>query len=138
DIFRIFDALNDPRNIQSSFDAVKKYGAHAQLTICYTISDVHTIAYYTDLVKQFVNMGADSICLKDMAGIITPKVVRELVTAIKKVTDIPLNIHTHSTSGIAQMTYLAAVEAGVDIIDCAISPFSEGTSQPTTESMALA
>lgn len=138
DIFRIFDALNDPRNIQSSFDAVKKYGAHAQLTICYTISDVHTIAYYTDLVKQFVNMGADSICLKDMAGIITPKVVRELVTAIKKVTDIPLNIHTHSTSGIAQMTYLAAVEAGVDIIDCAISPFSEGTSQPTTESMVLA
>ena len=138
DIFRIFDALNDPRNIRASLEAVKKYGAHAQLTICYTISKVHTVDYYQQLTKELVEMGADSICLKDMAGILTPKVARELVYAIKQVTNLPLNIHTHSTSGIGQMTYLAAVEAGADIIDCAISPFSEGTSQPTTESLAIA
>lgn len=138
DIFRIFDALNDSRNIQSSFNAVKKYGAHAQLAICYTISEVHTVDYYRELTKELVDMGADSICLKDMAGILTPKVARELVSAIKQVTNLPLNIHTHSTSGIGQMSYLAAVENGADIIDCAISPFSEGTSQPTTESLAIA
>lgn len=138
DIFRIFDALNDPRNVEASVHAVKKYGAHAQLAICYTISDVHTVAYYTQLAQQFSEMGADSICIKDMAGILTPKVARELVTEIKKVIDVPLNIHTHSTSGIAQMTYLAAVEAGADMIDCAISPFAEGTSQPATEAIALA
>ncbi|UJF16125.1 oxaloacetate decarboxylase subunit alpha [Jeotgalibaca sp. MA1X17-3] len=138
DIFRIFDALNDPRNIQASLDAVKKYGAHAQLTICYTISDVHTVDYYRTLTKELTEMGADSICLKDMAGILTPKVARDLVRAIKEVSDLPLNIHTHSTSGIGQMTYLAAVEGGANIIDCAISPFAEGTSQPTTESLTLA
>lgn len=138
DIFRIFDALNDPRNVEASVHAVNKYGAHAQLAICYTISDVHTVAYYTQLAQQFSEMGADSICIKDMAGILTPKVARELVTEIKKVIDVPLNIHTHSTSGIAQMTYLAAVEAGADMIDCAISPFAEGTSQPATEAIALA
>lgn len=138
DIFRIFDALNDPRNIKASLEAVKKYGAHAQLTICYTISDVHTIDYYRRLTQELTEMGADSICLKDMAGILTPKVARELVRAIKEVTDLPLNIHTHSTSGIGQMTYLAAVEGGADIIDCAISPFAEGTSQPTTESLTIA
>ena len=138
DIFRIFDALNDPRNVEASVNAVKKYGAHAQLAICYTISDVHTVAYYTQLAQQFVEMGVDSICIKDMAGILTPKVARELVSEIKKVIDVPLNIHTHSTSGIAQMTYLAAVEAGADMIDCAISPFAEGTSQPATEAIALA
>ncbi|MGP6139864.1 MULTISPECIES: oxaloacetate decarboxylase subunit alpha [unclassified Jeotgalibaca] len=138
DIFRIFDALNDPRNVEASVKAVKKYGAHAQLAICYTISDVHTVAYYVDLAQRFSQMGADSICIKDMAGILTPKVARELVTEIKKVITVPLNIHTHSTSGIAQMTYLAAVEAGADMIDCAISPFAEGTSQPATEAIALA
>lgn len=138
DIFRVFDALNDVRNIEASVKAVKKHQAHAQLTICYTISEVHTIQYYADLTKQLVQMGADSICLKDMAGILTPGVAKELVKAIKAVTDIPLNIHTHSTSGIAQMTYMAAVEAGADIIDCAISSFSEGTSQPSAESLAIA
>lgn len=137
DIFRIFDALNDPRNVEASLRAVKKYGAHAQLAICYTISDIHTVVYYADLAEQFTAMGADSICIKDMAGILTPKVARELVAAIKKVTPLPLNVHTHSTSGIGQMTYLAAVEAGADIIDCAISPFAEGTSQPATEALAL-
>ena len=137
DIFRIFDALNDTRNLQASLQAVKKYGAHAQLTICYTISDVHTIDYYTALAEEMSEMGADSICIKDMAGILTPKIATELIPAIKKVINVPLNIHTHATSGISQMTYMAAIEAGADIIDCAISPFSEGTSQPPTESMGL-
>lgn len=137
DIFRIFDALNDTRNLQASLQAVKKYGAHAQLTICYTISAVHTIDYYTALAEELSEMGADSICIKDMAGILTPKVATELIPAIKKVINVPLNIHTHATSGISQMTYMAAIEAGADIIDCAISPFSEGTSQPPTESMGL-
>lgn len=137
DIFRIFDALNDTRNLQASLQAVKKYGAHAQLTICYTISDVHTIDYYTTLAKELAEMGADSICIKDMAGILTPKVATELIPAIKNVIHVPLNIHTHATSGISQMTYMAAIEGGADIIDCAISPFSEGTSQPPTESMGL-
>lgn len=137
DIFRVFDALNDTRNLQASLQAVKKYRAHAQLTICYTISDVHTIAYYTALAEELAEMGADSICIKDMAGILTPKVAAELIPAIKKVIDVPLNIHTHATSGISQMTYMAAIEGGADIIDCAISPFSEGTSQPPTESMGL-
>ncbi len=137
DIFRIFDALNDPRNLEASVRAVKKYGAHAQLAIAYTISDVHTIEFYTDLAKQYADMGADSICIKDMAGILTPAVARELVPAISAVIDVPINLHTHATSGISQMTYLTAVEHGVDIIDTAISPFAEGTSQPPTESMAL-
>lgn len=138
DIFRIFDALNDPRNLEASLEAVKKYGAHAQLTIAYTTSEVHTVEYYTDLAKQYNDLGADSICLKDMAGILTPAVARELIPSIKEVIDVPLNLHTHATSGVSQMTYLEAVKAGVDIIDTAISPFAEGTSQPATESTALA
>lgn len=137
DIFRIFDALNDPRNLEASLNAVKKYGAHAQLTIAYTTSEVHTVEYYTNLAKQYNDLGADSICLKDMAGILTPAVTRELIPAIKEVIDVPLNLHTHATSGVSQMTYLEAVKAGVDIIDTAISPFAEGTSQPATESTAL-
>jgi len=137
DIFRIFDALNDPRNLEASLNAVKKYGAHAQLTIAYTTSEVHTVEYYTNLVKQYNDLGADSICLKDMAGILTPAVTRELIPAIKEVIDVPLNLHTHATSGVSQMTYLEAVKTGVDIIDTAISPFAEGTSQPATESTAL-
>jgi oxaloacetate decarboxylase alpha subunit len=137
DIFRIFDALNDPRNLEASLKAVKKHGAHAQLAIAYTTSDVHTVEYYTDLAKQYNDMGADSICLKDMAGILTPAVARELIPAMKEVIDVPLNLHTHATSSTAHMTYLAAVESGVDIIDTAISPLAEGTSQPPTETMAL-
>jgi len=137
DIFRIFDALNDPRNLEASLEAVKKYDAHAQLTIAYTTSDVHTIEYYTDLAKEYNDMGADSICLKDMAGILTPAVARELIPAIKEVIDVPLNLHTHATSSVSHMTYQTAVENGVDIIDTAISPLAEGTSQPATETMAL-
>lgn len=138
DIFRIFDALNDTRNLEASLTAAKKYGAHAQLTIAYTISDIHTIDYYRMLAKELNDMGADSICLKDMAGILTPAVAKELIPVIKEEIDVPLNLHTHATSGISQMTYLTAAQAGVDILDTAISPFAEGTSQPATESTAIA
>lgn len=138
DVFRIFDALNDPRNIQQALRAVKKTGKEAQLCIAYTTSPVHALNYYLSLVKELVEMGADSICIKDMAGILTPKAAKELVSGIKAMTNLPLIVHTHATSGISQMTYLAAVEAGADRIDTALSPFSEGTSQPATESMYLA
>lgn len=138
DVFRIFDALNDPRNIQQALRAVKKTGKEVQLCIAYTTSPVHTLNYYLSLVKELVEMGADSICIKDMAGILTPKAAKELVSGIKAMTNLPLIVHTHATSGISQMTYLAAVEAGADRIDTALSPFSEGTSQPATESMYLA
>ncbi|MDY4033778.1 MAG: pyruvate carboxylase subunit B, partial [Streptococcus dysgalactiae] len=138
DVFRIFDALNDPRNIRQALSAVKKTGKEAQLCIAYTTSPIHTLDYYLSLVKELVEMGADSICIKDMAGILTPKAVKELVAGIKAITNLPLIVHTHATSGISQMTYLAAVEAGADRIDTALSPFSEGTSQPATESVYLA
>lgn len=137
DVFRIFDALNDVRNLETSVKAVKKAGKHAQLAICYTISPVHTMEYFQELALKLIDMGADSICIKDMAGIMTPKVAKDLVTNLKKVITVPLNIHTHATSGTAEMTYLAAAEAGADIIDCAISPFSGGTSQPASETMAF-
>lgn len=138
DIFRIFDALNDPRNLEASVRAVKKYGSHAQLAIAYTISDVHTIEFYKDLARQYNDMGADSICIKDMAGILTPTIARELIPALKEVVDVPINLHTHATSGVSHMTYMVAAEVGVDMLDTAISPLAEGTSQPPTESIALA
>ncbi|HFD5661089.1 TPA: oxaloacetate decarboxylase subunit alpha [Streptococcus pyogenes] len=138
DVFRIFDALNDPRNIQQALRAVKKTGKEAQLCIAYTTSPVHTLNYYLSLVKELVEMGADSICIKDMAGILTPKAAKELVSGIKAMTNLPLIVHTHATSGISEMTYLKVAEAGADIIDTAISSFSGGTSQPATESMAIA
>lgn len=138
DIVRVFDALNDTRNLEKSMKAIKKYGGHAQACICYTISDVHTDDYYMALVKKMIAMGADSIAIKDMAGILTPANAYSLVKAIKSITDLPVQVHTHTTSGIAEMTYLKAIEAGADIIDTAISPFSGGTSQPATESVAIA
>ncbi|MGP6138758.1 oxaloacetate decarboxylase subunit alpha [Jeotgalibaca sp. A127] len=138
DIVRVFDALNDTRNLETSMKAIKKNGGHAQACICYTISDVHTDEYYIGLVKEMVALGADSIAIKDMAGILTPANAYSLVKAIKSVTALPIQVHTHTTSGIAEMTYLKAVEAGADIIDTAISPFSGGTSQPATESVAIA
>ncbi|HER2950373.1 TPA: oxaloacetate decarboxylase subunit alpha [Streptococcus pyogenes] len=138
DVFRIFDALNDPRNIQQALRAVKKTGKEAQLCIAYTTSPVHTLNYYLSLVKELVEMEADSICIKDMAGILTPKAAKELVSGIKAMTNLPLIVHTHATSGISEMTYLKVAEAGADIIDTAISSFSGGTSQPATESMAIA
>ncbi len=138
DIIRCFDALNDLRNLEQATKSIKKYGGHAQLTICYTISEIHTDAYYVELVKEMMAMGADSIALKDMAGILTPHRATTLVSAIKEICDLPLQVHTHATSGISEMTYLKAIEAGADIIDTAVSTFSGGTSQPATESMVLA
>ncbi len=138
DIIRVFDALNDLRNLKTAVKAIKKYGGHAQMCICYTISEIHTNEYYVNLVKEMEKMGADSIAIKDMAGIITPATTYSLIKDIKSVTKLPIVVHTHATSGIAEMTYLKAVEAGADIIDTAISPLSGGTSQPATESLAIA
>ncbi|MGY3779172.1 oxaloacetate decarboxylase subunit alpha [Isobaculum melis] len=137
DIIRVFDALNDTRNMEACVKAIKKYKGHAQLAICYTVSPVHTSAYYLELAQKLVDLGADSICLKDMAGILTPKVATELVTALRKVIQVPIEVHTHATSGVSELTYFAAIEAGADIIDTAISPFSGGTSQPATEPLAI-
>ncbi|VGV32141.1 oxaloacetate decarboxylase subunit alpha [Streptococcus pyogenes] len=138
DIVRIFDALNDPRNLQTAVLATKKFGGHAQVAISYTTSPVHTIDYFVELVKAYQAIGADSICIKDMAGVLTPEIGYQLVKCIKENTTIPLEVHTHATSGISEMTYLKVAEAGADIIDTAISSFSGGTSQPATESMAIA
>ena len=137
DIIRIFDALNDLRNIETSLRAAKKAGAEAQVAICYTTSEVHTIEYFTDLAKKVQDMGADSIAIKDMAGILTPPVSRKLVKSLKKAIDIPLELHTHETTGCGSMTYLKGVEEGADILDTALSPFSGGTSQPPTETLAI-
>lgn len=137
DIVRIFDALNDFRNLRKSIEVIKEEGAHCQCAISYTTSPVHTREYYLNLIKDFENAGADSICIKDMSGILLPYEAYDLVKAIKEVTKLPLEFHTHCTSGVAQMTMLKAIEAGVDIIDTAISPLSSGTSQPATESLAL-
>nr|OTP47485.1 oxaloacetate decarboxylase [Enterococcus termitis] len=138
DIIRVFDALNDTRNLQTSIEATKKFGGHCQPAISYTTSEFHTIDYFVGLTTELEKMGADSICIKDMAGILTPDDAYRLVTEIKSKIQVPLEVHTHATSGISEMTYLKAVEAGADIIDTAISSFSGGTSQPATESMALA
>ncbi|MDY2777134.1 MAG: oxaloacetate decarboxylase subunit alpha [Collinsella sp.] len=138
DVLRIFDALNDTRNLMTSIRAAKEAGAEVQAAICYTTSEVHTIRYFVSLVNEMERAGADSICIKDMAGVLTPDVAYELVREIKGATSLPLQVHTHGTAGIGQMTYLKAVEAGADIIDTCMSPLSEGTSQPATESMALA
>ena len=138
DIIRIFDALNDVRNLQTSIEATKEAGGLAQTAISYTTSPVHTIDYYVDLVGRMAKFGADSICIKDMAGVLTPQAGYELVSRIKDKVDLPLEVHTHATSGISEMTYLKVAEAGADIIDTALSSFSGGTSQPATESMVLA
>lgn len=138
DIIRIFDALNDTRNLQTAIEATKKFGGHCQPAISYTTSDFHTIDYFVGLTTELEKMGADSICIKDMAGILTPDDAYRLVSEIKNKIQVPLEVHTHATSGISEMTYLKAVEAGADIIDTSISSFSGGTSQPATESMALA
>lgn len=138
DIVRIFDALNDIRNIETALLTTKKEGAHAQAAISYTISPVHTIEKYVDLAKNMASLGADSICIKDMSGLLTPYETEKLVKALKSAINVPLEIHSHYTSGLASMSYLKAIEAGVDIIDTAISPFALGTSQPATEPMVAA
>ena len=135
DIIRIFDALNDVRNIRQASESTKKYGGHSQLGICYTISPVHTVEYYKNLAMEMQEMGADSIAIKDMAGILLPYRAYELVKELKKVVNVPIEVHTHNTAGLGAMTNLKSIEAGVDIVDTAISPLSGGTSQPTTESL---
>ncbi len=138
DIIRIFDALNDIRNLETALLTTKKEGAHAQAAISYTISPAHTIEKYVALAKDMESLGADSICIKDMSGLLTPYEAEKLVKALKSNIQVPLEIHSHYTSGLASMTYLKAIEAGVDIIDTAISPFALGTSQPATEPMVAA
>ena len=135
DIIRIFDALNDIRNLKCAVDAANKEKGHAQVAISYTLGDAYTHEYYVNLAKEIEDMGAQSICLKDMAGLLLPYEATSLITDLKAAVKIPIDLHTHYTSGVASMTYLKAVEAGCDIIDTAMSPFSMGTSQPATEVM---
>ncbi|MFN3410703.1 MAG: pyruvate carboxylase subunit B [Exilispira sp.] len=135
DIFRIFDALNDLRNLEKAIETVKKVGKHAQGTICYTISPVHTIEKFVQNAKDLQNMGVDSICIKDMAGLLLPQQTYELVKAIKDKVDLPLALHSHSTSGVSVATLLKGIEAGADIIDTAISSMSMQTSHSPTEAM---
>lgn len=135
DIIRVFDALNDPRNLMKAVEVIKKEGGHAQAAMSYTISPIHTNEVFANLAKEFAEMGADSICIKDMAGLLDPYNTYQLIKDIKAKVDLPVELHTHATSGLGSMTLLKAVEGGADIIDTAISPFGEGTSQPSTESM---
>ena len=135
DIIRIFDALNDIRNLETAIKAAKKEQGHAQVAISYTLGEVFTHEYYMNYAKQIENAGADSICIKDMAALLTPYEAASLVKDLKATVKIPIQLHTHYTSGVASMTYLKAVEAGVDVIDTAMSPFAMGTSQPATEVM---
>ena len=133
DIIRIFDALNDPRNIERAMAACLKEGGHPQGCICYTTSPYHSLDVFTNDAKRLEEMGAQSICIKDMAGLLLPKDAYALVKALKETVNVPIELHTHYTSGCGSMTYLKAIEAGVDIVDTAISPFALGTSQPPTE-----
>lgn len=138
DIIRIFDALNDIRNLETSIKAAKKEGAHAQCAISYTLSPVHNIEYFVKLAKSYEDAGADSICIKDMAALITPYAAQELVQELKKNIKVPVQLHTHYTSGLASMAIIKAVEAGVDIVDTAMSPLALGTSHAPTESIVAA
>lgn len=138
DIIRIFDALNDTDNLKVAIEETIKQGAMASGTISYTTSPVHTTAKFVEMVKELKQMGVSSICIKDMAGIMTPKSAYDLVSGIKDAVDLPVVLHTHCTTGLAFMTYLKGIEAGADVIDTAISPFSGGTSQPATETLYYA
>ena len=136
DIIRIFDCLNDVRNLETAVKAANKENGHAQIALSYTLGDAYTMDYWKDMAKKIEDMGAKSLCIKDMAGLLTPYKATELVTALKEAVSIPIDLHTHYTSGVASMTYMKAVEAGCDIIDTAMSPLAMGTSQPATEVMA--
>lgn len=138
DILRIFDALNDVRNLETAINAAKKYGGHVQAAISYTTGPVFDEAYYCHYAKQLEDAGADSICIKDMAGLLTPYGTYNLVKALKETVNIPIQLHSHYTSGLASMVHLKGIEAGVDVIDTAISPLAMGTSHPATESMVAA
>ncbi len=135
DIIRIFDCLNDLRNLQTAVTAANKEKGHAQVALSYTLGDAYTLEYWTDIAKKIEDMGANSICIKDMAGLLLPYQATELISAMKEAVSLPIQLHTHYTSGVASMTYMKAVEAGVDVIDTAMSPFALGTSQPATEVM---
>ena len=135
DIIRIFDCLNDLRNLKTAVDATNKEGGHVQVALSYTLGDAYTLDYWKNIARELEEMGCHSICIKDMAGLLTPYKADELVKALKEGTKLPIDLHTHYTSGVASMTYLKAVEAGVDVIDTAISCFSGGTSQPPTETL---
>lgn len=135
DIIRIFDCLNDIRNLKTAVDACNKEGAESQVALCYTLGDAYTLDYWKDIAKRIEDMGAKALCIKDMAGLLTPYAASELVSVLKENTSLPIDVHTHYTSGVAAMTYMKAVEAGADIIDTAMSPFALGTSQPATEVM---
>ena len=135
DIIRIFDCLNDIRNLQTAVNACKKEKGHSQIALSYTLGEAYTVEYWVDIAKKIEDMGADSICIKDMAGLLVPYAAEELVGALKSAVDIPIELHTHYTSGVGSMSCLKAVEAGCDIIDTAISPLALGTSQPATEVM---
>ncbi|NLL92903.1 MAG: oxaloacetate decarboxylase subunit alpha [Clostridiales bacterium] len=135
DIIRIFDCLNDIRNLDCAVKAAIKEKGHAQVALAYTLGDAYTLEYWKDIAKKIEDMGAHSICIKDMAGLLVPYESTELIGALKDTVNIPIQLHTHYTSGVASMTYLKAVEAGVDVIDTAMSPFAMGTSQPATEVM---
>ncbi|MEY8429102.1 oxaloacetate decarboxylase subunit alpha [Lachnospiraceae bacterium 48-42] len=135
DIIRIFDCLNDLRNLQTAVTAANKEKGEAQVALSYTLGDAYTLDYWIEVAKRIEDMGANSICIKDMAGLLVPYKATELVEALKGAVSLPIQLHTHYTSGVASMTYLKAVEAGVDVIDTAMSPFALGTSQPATEVM---
>jgi len=137
-IIRIFDALNDTRNLETSMRAAKEEGAAVQGAIVYTISPYHKDSDFVRIAKELVELGSDSICIKDMSGLLTPYAAESLVKALKAEINIPIQLHTHFTSGMGDMTYLKAIEAGVDVVDCALSPFSSMTSQPCTESIVAA
>lgn len=138
DVIRIFDCLNDIRNLETAVKATRKEGGHAQIALCYTLGDAYTLEYWENLARDVDNLGADSLCIKDMAGLLLPKEATELVGALKRGTSLPIEMHTHYTSGMASMTYLKAIEAGADIIDTASTPLAMGTSQPSTEVMVAA
>ena len=135
DILRIFDALNDARNLETAIKATQKEGGHVQAAISYTTGPVYTLEYYTDYAKRLEDMGANSICIKDMAGLLKPYDAYDLVKALKETVKLPIQVHTHYTSGLASMTLLKSIEAGADIVDTAISPMALGTSQPPTEAL---
>ena len=138
DVIRIFDCLNDIRNLETAVKATRKEGGHAQIALCYTLGDAYTLEYWENLARDVENLGADSLCIKDMAGLLLPKEATELVAALKRGTSLPIEMHTHYTSGMASMTYLKAIEAGADIVDTASTPLAMGTSQPSTEVMVAA
>jgi len=138
DIIRVFDALNDTRNLETAIKTVKKVGAHAQGTVCYTLSPVHTLDHYLEIVQRLTELNCDSICIKDMAGLLSPKDAYDLITAFKKKVNLPVQLHCHYTSGMALMTYLRACDANVDVLDTAFSSLAGGTSQPPVETIVAA